>query len=76
MAPRRAQPRSRVDSQIGGLHFRAIHRQKYYREQNYPHGSLTHTEWNSERICSLPLFPAMADSDIERVIDAILDIRK
>jgi UDP-4-amino-4-deoxy-L-arabinose-oxoglutarate aminotransferase len=59
-----------------GLHFRAIHQQKYYRERNYPHGSLTHTEWNSERICSLPLFPAMKDSDIERVIDAILDIRK
>lgn len=59
-----------------GLHFRAIHQQKYYREQNYPHGSLIHTEWNSERICSLPLFPAMKDSDIERVIGAILDIRK
>ncbi len=59
-----------------GLHFRAIHQQKYYREQNYPLGSLTHTEWNSERICSLPLFPAMKDSDVERVIDAILDIRK
>jgi UDP-4-amino-4-deoxy-L-arabinose-oxoglutarate aminotransferase len=59
-----------------GLHFRAIHQQKYYREKKYPHGSLTHTEWNSERVCSLPLFPAMKDSDVERVIDAILDIRK
>ncbi len=58
-----------------GLHFRAIHQQKYYREHSYPHGSLIHTEWNSERICSLPLFPAMADSDMERVIDAIVEIR-
>ena len=59
-----------------GLHFRAIHQQRYYREQKLPHADLTNTEWNSDRICSLPLFPAMLDSDIERVIDAIEDIRK
>ncbi len=59
-----------------GLHFRAIHQQRYYREQKLRHADLTNTEWNSDRICSLPLFPAMLDSDIERVIDAIADIRK
>ncbi|EPD5080604.1 UDP-4-amino-4-deoxy-L-arabinose aminotransferase, partial [Escherichia coli] len=36
-----------------GLHFRAAHTQKYYRER-FPTLSLPNTEWNSERICSLP----------------------
>jgi UDP-4-amino-4-deoxy-L-arabinose-oxoglutarate aminotransferase len=58
-----------------GLHFRAVHEQKYYRE-NYPAivGSLPETEYNSARICSLPLFPAMQISDCERVINVINDI--
>ncbi|MBP2166813.1 UDP-4-amino-4-deoxy-L-arabinose-oxoglutarate aminotransferase [Erwinia toletana] len=53
-----------------GLHFRAAHTHKYYRVR-YPHLSLPHTEWNSERICSIPLFPDMTDSDVERVITAL-----
>jgi UDP-4-amino-4-deoxy-L-arabinose-oxoglutarate aminotransferase len=62
--------------QIGtGLHFKAIHRQKYYRQQGYGNAALPNTEWNSDRICSLPLFPAMADADVARVADAIRDSR-
>ncbi|WP_239954873.1 UDP-4-amino-4-deoxy-L-arabinose aminotransferase [Pantoea sp. Z09] len=56
-----------------GLHFRAAHTHKYYRER-YPHLSLPNTEWNSERICSLPLFPDMRDEDVERVIGALRQI--
>ena len=57
-----------------GLHFKAAHLQKYYRE-NYRHVfSLPETEWNSERICSLPLFPDMRDEDVSRVVDAIKSI--
>ncbi|MCL2872992.1 MAG: UDP-4-amino-4-deoxy-L-arabinose aminotransferase [Betaproteobacteria bacterium] len=56
-----------------GLHFRATHTQKYYRER-YPHLSLPNSEWNSARICSLPLFPDMQDSDVERVVSAMRDI--
>ena len=33
--------------------------------------SLPATEWNSERICSLPLFPDMHDDDVTRVIAAL-----
>ncbi|HBH66435.1 MAG TPA: UDP-4-amino-4-deoxy-L-arabinose--oxoglutarate aminotransferase, partial [Erwinia persicina] len=59
------------DQGIGsGLHFRAAHTQKYYRER-FPHLSLPHTEWNSERICSIPLFPGMTDEDVSRVIAAL-----
>jgi UDP-4-amino-4-deoxy-L-arabinose-oxoglutarate aminotransferase len=53
-----------------GLHFRAAHTHKYYRER-YPQLSLPATEWNSERICSLPLFPDMLDDDVTRVIAAL-----
>ena len=43
-----------------GLHFRAVHSQKYYRETlKLSPGALPQTEWNSARICSLPLFPQM-----------------
>lgn len=53
-----------------GLHFRAAHTHKYYREQ-YPHLSLPNTEWNSDRICSIPLFPDMTDDDVTRVVKAL-----
>ncbi|MDF3827165.1 MULTISPECIES: UDP-4-amino-4-deoxy-L-arabinose aminotransferase [unclassified Pseudocitrobacter] len=53
-----------------GLHFRAAHTQKYYRER-YPNLALPNTEWNSARICSLPLFPDMTHDDTTRVIAAL-----
>jgi UDP-4-amino-4-deoxy-L-arabinose-oxoglutarate aminotransferase len=57
-----------------GLHFKAAHLQKYYRD-HYRHAySLPNTEWNSHRICSLPLFPDMRDEDVTRVVAAIKDI--
>ncbi|PLR26129.1 UDP-4-amino-4-deoxy-L-arabinose aminotransferase [Pantoea endophytica] len=56
-----------------GLHFRAAHTHKYYRER-YPQLSLPHTEWNSDRICSIPLFPDMRDEDVTRVISALRHI--
>jgi UDP-4-amino-4-deoxy-L-arabinose-oxoglutarate aminotransferase len=61
------------EKQIGtGLHFRAVHLQKYYAETfKLQPGFLPHTEWNSNHICSLPLFPAMSDSDQDQVVDAI-----
>ncbi len=62
------------DRNIGsGLHFRAAHTQKYYRER-FPDLTLPETEWNSDRICSIPLFPGMTDGDVSRVITALRDI--
>ena len=58
-----------------GLHFRAVHQQKYYREtMKIPSGLLPETEWNSERICSLPLFPEMTHEDVDDVVDTIKSI--
>ncbi|MGL9734436.1 MAG: UDP-4-amino-4-deoxy-L-arabinose aminotransferase [Symbiopectobacterium sp.] len=56
-----------------GLHFRAVHTQKYYRER-FPALELPHTEWNSERLLSIPLFPDMTYDDTSRVIDALLEL--
>ena len=55
-----------------GLHFRTIHLQKYYRENmGFKPGDLPNTEWNSDRICSLPLFPAMTADDVKDTVTAI-----
>ncbi len=60
-----------------GLHFRAVHLQKYYRDYLGARCKmLPNTEWNSQRICSLPLFPDMTREDIDDVVDAIKDILK
>ncbi|EOD6327428.1 UDP-4-amino-4-deoxy-L-arabinose aminotransferase [Providencia stuartii] len=56
-----------------GLHFRAAHTQKYYREK-YPELSLVESEWNTATLCSLPLFPDMSDADVDRVVKAINEI--
>ncbi|MDF7799467.1 aminotransferase class I/II-fold pyridoxal phosphate-dependent enzyme [Pontiellaceae bacterium B1224] len=60
-----------------GLHFRAVHLQKYYTETFGCHpGILPETEWNSDRICSLPLCPSMQDSDVDDVVAAIKTVLK
>lgn len=58
-----------------GLHFRAVHLQRYYMESMSVHrGMLPNTEWNSDRICSLPLFPDMTANDVDYVVDAIKEV--
>ncbi|HOP46237.1 MAG TPA: aminotransferase class I/II-fold pyridoxal phosphate-dependent enzyme [Desulfobacteraceae bacterium] len=60
-----------------GIHFKAVHTQKYYREAlQLPEGALPATEWNSERICSLPLFPDMVMEDVDYVVAAIKEVLK
>jgi len=58
-----------------GIHFRAVHLHKYYREiMGFERGTLPNTEWNSDRILSLPLFPDMTETDIQDVVKAIKDV--
>ena len=60
-----------------GLHFTAVHLHAYYRSRyGYASGDLPNTEWASDRVVSLPLFPGMSDSDVERACDAIRSIRE
>ena len=53
-----------------GIHFIATHLHTYYR-QRFPGVHLPNTEWNSARLCSIPLFPDMTSDDVERVVGAI-----
>jgi dTDP-4-amino-4,6-dideoxygalactose transaminase len=54
------------------VHFIPLHLHPYYREtfgygpEDFPHASAVF-----ERIISLPLYPKMTDSDVQRVIDAV-----
>ena len=58
-----------------GLHFRAAHLQKYYRETyGFKPGMLPATEWNSDRIFSLPLFPDMTAGDVDDVVATIKEV--
>ena len=59
-----------------GLHFRAAHTHRYYVENYQPRAPLPNTEWNSARVCSLPLFPDMTPGDVDRVVAAIKDVVK
>lgn len=58
-----------------GLHFIAVHTQPYY-AQKYPEwlGALPAAETASDRLCSLPLFPAMTEDDVRYVVAAIKDV--
>ena len=48
---------------------------KYYREeQGTGRGQLPDTEWNSDRILSLPLFPDMRDEDVDDVVAAVKQV--
>ncbi|WP_223461163.1 MULTISPECIES: UDP-4-amino-4-deoxy-L-arabinose aminotransferase [unclassified Pseudomonas] len=60
-----------LEQNVGtGIHFIATHLHTYYR-QRYPNLYLPNTEWNSARLCSIPLFPDMTTDDVERVVGAI-----
>ena len=58
-----------------GLHYRAVHLYPYYREHfGFKRGDFPNAETVSDRIVSLPLFPAMTDADQDRVIAAMEDL--
>ena len=57
-----------------GIHFRAVHTQAFYRSRRGAKKvKLPETEWASDRLFSLPLFPGMSDADAEDVVKAIKD---
>lgn len=58
-----------------GIHFIGSHLHSYYR-QRFPDVHLANTEWNSARLCSIPLFPDMTTGDLDRVVDAIETITR
>jgi len=57
-----------------GVHYPAMHLFKLYRTMGYGPGQFPHAEIVGRSILTLPLFPAMADADVERVCEAVRDI--
>jgi dTDP-4-amino-4,6-dideoxygalactose transaminase len=59
------------DEGIGvGVHYPAMHLFKLYRRLGWHEGQFPHAERIGSGIATLPLFPAMADSDVDRVCEA------
>ncbi len=55
-----------------GLHYQAVHLSRFYQKRfGFQRGDFPEAEFISDRILSLPLFPAMTDADQERVITAL-----
>jgi dTDP-4-amino-4,6-dideoxygalactose transaminase len=58
-----------------GVHFRALHLQPFYREGfGFQPGQLPVAEHATDRILSLPLYPAMTDGDVADTIAAVTKV--
>ena len=57
-----------------GVHYPAIHLFSAYRKLGFREGMYPNAERIGRSIVTLPLFPAMRDSDVDRVVDAVNDI--
>jgi UDP-4-amino-4,6-dideoxy-N-acetyl-beta-L-altrosamine transaminase len=55
------------------VHYPPVHRQPYY-EARYGAQTLPGADRYYARCLSMPLFPAMADGDVERVVAAVADV--
>jgi dTDP-4-amino-4,6-dideoxygalactose transaminase len=57
-----------------GVHYPAIHLFALYRRMGWKDGDFPHAEYAGRNILTLPLFPAMALSDVLRVVEALTTI--
>jgi dTDP-4-amino-4,6-dideoxygalactose transaminase len=58
-----------------GLHYRAVHLYPFYRERfGFQRGDFPNAETISDRIVSLPLFPAMSEADQDRVVSTMAEL--
>lgn len=57
-----------------GVHYPAMHLFKLYRAMGYGPGRFPHAERVGASILTLPLFPAMAEADVDRVCATVRDI--
>jgi dTDP-4-amino-4,6-dideoxygalactose transaminase len=64
-----------LDQKIGvGFHYAAIHLFTLYRKRGFKDGMFPVAERVCRQIVTLPLFPSMQDSDVERVVAAVKSI--
>jgi dTDP-4-amino-4,6-dideoxygalactose transaminase len=76
MAVKRAEVMEEMKSAgIGtGVHYPALHLFALYRRMGWKEGDYPHAEYAGRNILTLPLFPAMARSDVARVVRALAAI--
>ena len=55
-----------------GVHYPAIHLFALYRRLGWKPGDFPHAEYAGRNILTLPLFPAMSDADVPRVVETLL----
>jgi len=61
-----------LEMKIGlGYHYRAIHLFSYYRARGFTDGMFPIAERVGKQIVTLPLFPTMNESDVERTVAAV-----
>jgi dTDP-4-amino-4,6-dideoxygalactose transaminase len=61
-----------IDLGIGlGYHYRAIHLFSFYRARGFTDGMFPIAERIGKQIVTLPLFPAMNENDVARVVSAV-----
>ena len=56
-----------------GVHYPALHLFTLYRRLGFREGDFPHAEDAGQRTVTLPLFPAMADQDVDRVCTAMTE---
>lgn len=57
------------------VHYIPVHLQPYYRRKyGYGPGKCPNAEAYYQRCLSLPLFPAMTDEDVQRVVDSVKEV--
>jgi len=56
-----------------GVHYPAMHLFTLYRQLGWQPGDFPNAEYVGRNTMSLPLFPTMADEDVDRVVDALVD---
>lgn len=67
--------RRMLDLNIGlGFHYAAIHLFTMYRKRGFKEGMFPVAERVCRQIVTLPLFPSMLESDVERVVGAVNSI--
>lgn len=59
-----------------GVHYPPIHLFKLYRERGFREGMFPIAESLGRRIVTVPLFPRMSESDVERVVAAVSEVLK
>jgi len=58
-----------------GIHFRSLHLQPYYRDSyGFNRGDFPNAEYASDRVISLPLYPAMTEEDVADVIETVTSV--